>query len=212
MASSIVHDIKNPISTIKSFADLAKSNSISDSQREEYLNYIIREISTINDLAYEILDFAKGSIQIYKEKEKPSVFIKEIYEYLKLEFDHAGIELKLIIEDDSEVELDKDRMRRVIINLSKNAMEEMGDGIKKYFFEIKIYRHNKLFMMSFKDNGKGLREEVKNKIFEAFSSKGKEYGTGLGLYICKQIIEAHNGRIYFESIPDQGTTFFVELP
>ena len=212
MASSIVHDIKNPISTIKSFADLAKSNSISDSQREEYLNYIIREISTINDLAYEILDFAKGSIQIYKEKEKPSVFIKEIYEYLKLEFDHAGIELKLIIEDDSEVELDKDRMRRVIINLSKNAMEEMGDGIKKYFFEIKIYRHNKLFMMSFKDNGKGLREEVKNKIFEAFSSKGKEYGTGLGLYICKQIIEAHNGRIYFDSIPNQGTTFFVELP
>jgi signal transduction histidine kinase len=212
MASGIVHDIKNPISTIKTFTDLVKNDDITEIEKKEYLSYIAREIDRLSDLAYDILDFSKGTIQIFSELVNPAEILKEVYEFLKLDFEHSQILIKLEIHTETLIWLDKERIRRVIINLSNNAREEMSDGLRNYLFIMKLYKINDFIVFEFADNGNGLREEIKSKIFEAFYSEGKIKGTGLGLFMCKTIIDAHKGKIEYTSKEGVGTTFFIYLP
>ncbi len=212
MASGIVHDIKNPISTIKTFTDLVKNDDITEIEKKEYLSYIAREIDRLSDLAYDILDFSKGIIQIYPELVNPAELLKEVYQFIKIDFDHTQINIKLEIITDTVIYIDKERIRRVIINLANNAREEMSDGIKNYLFTMKVYKIPNYIVFEFIDNGNGLREEVKNKIFEAFYSEGKIKGTGLGLYMCKTIIDAHKGKIEYQTEVGVGTSFSLYLP
>lgn len=212
MASGIVHDIKNPMSTIKSFAELVRGGNLSNIEKEEYLSYISREIDRLSDMTYEILDFSKGNIQLFIQNESISKILNEVYEFLKIDFDHSQISLQLEIQEDFILDFDRDRIRRVIFNLANNAKEEMSDGVKEYSFKIKAYTEDSFGIISFTDNGYGIREDVKQKIFEAYSSEGKEYGIGLGLFMCKQIIDAHNGYITFDSRQGQGTVFYIKLP
>ena len=212
MASGIVHDIKNPISTIKTFTDLVKNDDITEIEKKEYLSYIAREIDRLSDLAYDILDFSKGNIQIYPELVNPAELLKEVYQFIKIDFDHSQISINLEILTDTIIYMDKERIRRVIINLANNAREEMNDGLKNYLFIIKLYKTPNYIVFEFIDNGNGLREEVKNKIFEAFYSEGKIKGTGLGLYMCKTIIDAHKGKIEYQTEIGVGTTFYLYLP
>ncbi len=212
MASGIVHDIKNPMSTIKSFAELVRIGNLSKKEKEEYLGYISREIDRMSDMTYEILDFSKGNIQLITQKENISHLLTEIVEFLKIDFNHTQIELNLEIQEDFIVDFDRDRLRRVILNIANNAKEEMSDGERDYTFKIKTYIENSVGIISFRDNGHGLREEVKQRIFEPYITDGKEYGTGLGLFMCKQIIEAHQGSISYETISDKYTIFYIKLP
>lgn len=209
--SGVVHDLKNPMSIIKTFAELVKSESTKISQREEYMDYIIREIERLNLMTYEILDYAKGSIQIQTERVVMSNFLSEIYQFLKIEFEHSGIQLNIKVINDSEILIDKERIRRVILNLSKNALEEMSDQTRNYYFQINLFTEDRFAVIAFEDNGKGLRDEIKKNIFQPFLSDGKEKGTGLGLFMSKEIIEAHSGELSYTSSYD-GTTFFIKLP
>lgn len=209
--SGVLHDLKNPMSIIKTFAELVKEESTKISQREEYMDFIIREIERLNQMTFEILDYAKGSIQIQTEKVIMSKLLAEVHQFLKLEFEHSRVSLEIIIEEESEIYIDKERIRRVILNLSKNALEEMNDQERKYFLQIKLYREDNFTVISFKDNGKGLRSEIKKNLFQPFLSGGKEKGTGLGLFMSKEIIEAHSGELSYISSPN-GTTFFIKLP
>jgi signal transduction histidine kinase len=86
MASGIVHDIKNPMSTIKSFAELVRGGNLSNIEKEEYLSYISREIDRLSDMTYEILDFSKGNIQLFIQNEFISKILNEVYEFLKIDF------------------------------------------------------------------------------------------------------------------------------
>ena len=150
--------------------------------------------------------------ELFIQNESISKILNEVYEFLKIDFDHSQISLQLEIQEDFILDFDRDRIRRVIFNLANNAKEEMSDGVKEYSFKIKAYTEDSFGIISFTDNGHGIREDVKQKIFEAYSSEGKEYGIGLGLFMCKQIIDAHNGYITFDSRQGQGTVFYIKLP
>lgn len=105
----------------------------------------------------------------------------------------------------------QDEMCQVWTNLITNAIQAMGEGGK---LEIGTsYLKDEIIQVWFKDNGSGISEEVKERIFEPyFTTKEKGIGTGMGLDISRQIIENHNGKIYFESQQGKGTTFFIEIP
>ena len=101
-----------------------------------------------------------------------------------------------------------DELRRVVINLVKNAYEAMPEG---GLIILRSYRKGNSIFIEIEDNGLGIKEEDKAKIFVPnFSTKTS--GTGLGLAICKKIVEAHEGSISFASIKDKGTTFIIKLP
>lgn len=97
---------------------------------------------------------------------------------------------------------------QIFINLIQNSVEAMKKGAN---LSIKTYGKNKMACIEIKDEGVGIKQEEMNKIFNPFYST-KEKGTGLGLYITKQIITNNGGNIYLESTEGKGTTFYLEFP
>ncbi len=212
MASGIVHDIKNPMATIKSFAELACSEDISEEQRKEYLDLVVREIDRLSDLTYEILDFSKGRIHLDLSPVRLEDFQKEIYHFLKFDFDQFQITFQIESNWDGEVHLDKERMRRVLINLANNAREAMSDGEKDYEFKILFRKIENQLQIDVIDNGPGISPFVLENIFKPFSTEGKTKGTGLGLFMSKWIIEQHGGNLSYTTSLGEGTTFTLLIP
>ena len=212
MAAGIVHDIKNPMSIIRMLAELSNTDRITREKREKNLNVIVREMNRLNDLAHEILDFSKGQLALDITEVNLKEFISEADNFLKPNFEYLSIKYVQELKYEGAVRIDKDRMRRVIINLAKNAAEAMQDGKKEYSFSICCEKREDRVILSLTDNGPGLPEAVQARIFDAFATEGKAGGTGLGLYMCKWIVETHNGELSYVTKRGEGTTFTITLP
>lgn len=211
-AMGIVHDLKNPISTIKAYAELANSISISREQRKEYLEMILREIERLNNLAYEILDFSKSKINLQYTETNIKELLNNTYNFIKIDFEYANIQLNIDVDSNLIAQIDNERIRRVLINIANNAREAMQGLERSYFFSIRAFKENEMLVFELEDNGQGLPFVIEEKIFEAFATEGKSQGTGLGLYMCKTIIEAHNGELTYKTEKGKGTTFFIRIP
>jgi signal transduction histidine kinase len=108
------------------------------------------------------------------------------------------------------LEADKTQMNRLFTNLFSNAVDAC-DGKHKCTVEVREIRENGFIRISIKDNGEGIPSEMRSKIFTPnFTTKSS--GTGLGLAMCKSIVEQARGKIWFETVEGEGTVFFVELP
>jgi signal transduction histidine kinase len=210
--AGIVHDLKNPISTIKSFAEMANTDTISRDEREEFLTTIAREIDRLGNLAYDILDFSKNEITLELSQVNLTEFLKGLHQFLKMDFDYANIALNIKTNYTGTVVMDRERMRRVLINMANNAREAMQEIGKNYFFSIEVFEENDSIFFTLTDNGKGLSASIKEQIFDAFVTEGKAKGTGLGLYMCKIIVDAHGGELSYTTELEKGTTFIIKLP
>lgn len=212
MAAGIVHDIKNPMATIKYIAEMLSSGDVTEESRMENLFLIVREMDRLSDLTYEILDFSKGHLNLNLNEVNLKSFISEVQNFLQMDFEHLGVKSILDLEYEGNVLIDKDRMRRVIVNLSKNAIEAIYDNKKEYSLTIRTEKRNNKIILYLIDNGPGLPKSVEERIFQAFVTEGKANGTGLGLFMCKWIVETHNGELTYLTKSGEGTTFIISLP
>jgi signal transduction histidine kinase len=213
MAQQVAHEIKNPLTPIKLnvqhlerqlASDETDANELKPRIREITKN-IIDQIQSLNNIAS---DFSKFSQPIQQDFESVSLnslikSVKDLYQHDK--------NTSIITELPSHnliVEGVSDELRRVVINLVKNAFEAMPEG---GVIRVRCYTKKQSAFIEVEDDGVGISEEDKPKIFVPnFSTKSS--GTGLGLAICKKIIEAHRGSISFASIEGKGTTFVIKLP
>ena len=213
MAQQVAHEIKNPLTPIKLnvqhlerqlAADDADVNELKPRIKEITKN-IITQIQSLNNIAS---DFSKFSQPINQEFE--SVSLNSLIESVKDLYQHDE-DTSIVTElppHNLIVEGVNDELRRVIINMVKNAFEAMPEG---GVIKIRCYTQKQSAFIEIEDNGRGISEEDKSKIFVPnFSTKSS--GTGLGLAICKKIIEVHRGSISFASIEGKGTTFVIKLP
>jgi signal transduction histidine kinase len=125
---------------------------------------------------------------------------------------NSGVEVELVVDSSTEaiVRADKEQMLRVFTNLIKNGIQAIPDDRKrKIIIEIKKEKTN--WITSISDNGSGIPKELEDKIFVPnFTTKTS--GMGLGLAMVKNIVETANGKIWFNTIEGQGTTFYISLP
>jgi nitrogen fixation/metabolism regulation signal transduction histidine kinase len=168
---------------------------------------IIEQIDALSKIANEFSSFAK----LPKPKEEPIdlvPLIERVIEVFQHEGETAQVELKTE-EKNCTIMGDKDLMIRVFNNLIKNALQAIPeDRVAKV--EIDILNNKNKYLIAVADNGTGISEEMKDKIFVPnFTTKST--GTGLGLAMVKQIIVSHKGNIWFETSANVGTTFFIEL-
>ncbi len=208
MASTIVHDIKNPMTTIKAYAQVLKKK-IGEGEAIQLVNEVIHQIDRLVNMAQEILDFSRGITSISFTKIKLSDFLNGTLTFLEREFERNKIEIEKHFEFDDEVEIDIDKMTRVVINIANNSKDAMPEGGK---FIVKTRQEDNFFVMEFTDTGMGMPEEVKKKLFEPFVTYGKKHGTGLGMAITKKIVTEHKGQIFVESELGKGTTITIKLP
>ncbi|WP_371817643.1 ATP-binding protein [Amphibacillus sp. MSJ-3] len=204
LAAGVVHEIRNPLTSLKGFIDLLKAGI---NRKEEYYNIIIDEIEKIEKISTELLFVSKPLTHNHSYQWlKP--MITDVITLLNTQAVKKNIILELICPEDVVVYADRSQMKQVFINLIKNAIEAMTEP-GTIITEVKKYEETCLIYVS--DEGPGIPKQLIHKVEEPFFTT-KEEGTGLGLMITSRIIENHNG--LFKVMPDVevGTTFEIQLP
>jgi signal transduction histidine kinase len=218
--SIIAHDLKNPFNSIIGFSDLLLRNLEKDDSQpnnKQYAEIIYSEAKHTLDLLDNLLNWSRsqeGRLQYFPEK----VDIRKLIMYTIKLMKYAANQKKIIINYQLDFNLkitaDKNMLSTVIRNLISNAIKFTKEGGK---IEVIAKRENNKIIISVSDTGTGIKKKDIDKLFkieEGFRTKGtkKEGGTGLGLLLCKEFVEKHNGQIWAESIYGKGSTFTFTIP
>jgi len=202
MASRIAHDLKQPLTIMQTYADMLTPEIISklDYKDKEKWFRIQNSILDMNRIIEDVLDFARTS-EIKKKKSSLLRILRLAMNHVKTTY---GITINLP-EKDISLNCDARKMEGVISNLVNNAVHAL-DGQGE--IDITISADSNFITIQVKDSGIGIPKENLEKIFEPMFTT-KKTGTGLGLVICKSIVEQHGGSI---SVTNKPTTFTVTLP
>ncbi len=209
-SSMILHDIRNPLSILRGYGELIQVRPENEELVAKYAQNIVRESDRLNDLASELLDYSRGEIRLDVTVVSLSSLLKDLEERVRERLRSKGITLEIQNEVEELVLLDHNRLLRVLANLVDNARKAMPRG-GKIALEV-AHGSSGWFRLTVADTGEGMTKEVLERIFEPFYSSSREAGTGLGMVIVKQIVEAHDGSIVVESEPREGTTVLITLP
>jgi len=213
MAKQVAHEIKNPLTPMRlGVQHLQRSVQHSDPETQAKITkttqLLIGQIDMMTKMAEEFSSFAKMP-QAHPEQ----LLMHELLAEVALLFDRSfDLKVELDIREGLALKVfaDKDQLKRVFVNLIKNAHQAKKEN-EQAIVRIKLYAEEQYVMVEVEDNGIGIGFELKDKIFSPnFSTKTS--GMGLGLAISKKIIELAGGSIWFKSVVDKGTTFFIKLP
>jgi signal transduction histidine kinase len=169
---------------------------------------LVDQIDDLSSIATEFSNFAKMPLA---NNEKLNL-VKKLKNSIELfsDYQRCVISLDIRTKEDVYIYADREQISRVFINLIKNAIQAVPDN-RTGKIEVVLEKQNDIAVVKVKDNGKGIPEEIRDKLFQPnFTTKNS--GMGLGLSIVRNIIRNAGGKIYFETEPGKGTTFFVELP
>jgi signal transduction histidine kinase len=207
MANTIIHDMKNPMTVIRSCSDLIGMRN-QDARVKDFTGLINKAVDKMLNMTQELLDFARGESSLQMKRIPATAVLSEIDGELR-SIVPAGIHL--IREDHchAEITVDCGRFARVLLNLAKNAVEAMSDG-GILWLTLCESEGNVIFRVA--DTGCGIPADLLPTIFEPFVTRGKSKGTGLGLAIVKSVVEAHLGTIAVQSTPGTGTAFEITIP
>jgi len=213
------HELRTPIQPILGLADIlrSKQNKANGGEEAEYLDVIIRNAKRLQRLTEDILDISRiesKSLGLKKESFNLSEMILNAIAESNTQVakDHKNTNLKLEFIDSKEgifIEADKNRINQVITNLLSNAIKFTGEGI----VSVTVVPNTNEIVVSITDTGTGIDSEILPRLFTKFATKSKT-GTGLGLFISKNIIQAHGGKIWGKNnYPEgKGATFGFSLP
>jgi two-component system sensor histidine kinase HydH len=210
LAAGVAHEIRNPLSSIKGFAQYFVKRFSGHDEEQGYASVMVKEVDRLNRVITDLLDFA-GPKEPRREPQSLETIAEQAVKLLTPDLEARKVEVVREYEPDlPAVSVDRDRISQVFINLLLNALESMEAG-----GEIRIGLRRcgppPAVEASIADTGAGIPEGDLEKVFEPFFS-GKKKGTGLGLAIVHQIIESHRGDIRVESRPGEGTVFRIRLP
>jgi PAS domain S-box-containing protein len=205
MAAGIAHEIRNPLTSIKGFVQLFKS----DHPQEEYYDIVLSEIERINAIVGEFLVLAKPTVAVFIEKDV-KVLIKDVVTLINTQSILNNVQIFVEFDRDLPiVSCEENQLKQVFLNLLKNAIEAMPRG-GNIDVKVKEKKEGKISIQII-DQGIGIPKERIPTLGEPFYTT-KEKGTGLGLMTCYKIIESHNGELNIQSKVNEGTSIEVLLP
>lgn len=208
-SSMILHDIRNPISIVKGYGELLQMFADDSAKVREYATNVVRESERLNRIASEFLDYSRGEIRLDMQIVSVDQVIERMIECVGESLASRHIEVVINNSIHEPVLLDQERIVRVLINLVDNARKAMRRGGT---LTITVERQESLAKISVADTGEGMTEGTRERIFEPFYSSSEDGGTGLGMVIVKNVVEAHRGTLQVESEEGRGTTVTITLP
>lgn len=218
--STVSHELRTPLTSIRAFSEILRDDEhMAKEQRQEFLDILVKENERLTRLINEVLDLAKiesGRAEWEMQILDLRTVVDDALAATRQLFQKGRVVLATGLPSVPLVVLaDRDRLIQVVINLVSNAVKfcDVRDG----HVAVRLLERDGTARVEVADNGSGIETGEQERIFEKFHQvrdmqDGKPRGTGLGLPICKRIIEHHGGRIWVESVPGEGTTFIVALP
>ncbi len=213
LVSSISHEIRNPLSAVGIHTEilstrLHKEYPELDPKLKKSLNIIQNEIKRIHRIHTQFFNLARKR-DLKLSTLKPNALIDDVMQLVQ----HHALEQQISLETelDSNIDFiygDADQLKQVVLNVILNAFQAVGEEGK---VRIKTSQDRQKIYIEITDNGPGIPPEVGEHIFDLYFTT-KADGGGIGLALCKKIVEAHEGRIWFRSMPGKGATFTIALP
>ena len=210
MASSISHDLRHSLAAIVANAEFLCESRLSPDQREELYGEVRIAVNQMTDLIDSLLEFSRTRESLRPSYGSVRDAIEHVVQAIRShpEFHHVQI---AISEHGNNVGwFDPKRLERALYNLVLNACEAVVANAGSILIELREIRDGAEIRIS--DNGHGIPESIRGKLFEPFVSQGKENGTGLGLTVVQKIVQDHGGDIVVEKTSPEGTVFRLVLP
>ncbi|WP_226034849.1 ATP-binding protein [Aquibacillus saliphilus] len=204
LAAGVAHEIRNPLTSLKGFVQLLQAGI---ERKDEYYKIMIDEIDKINSITSELLFISKPMTD-NRKFESISELIGDVITLLTSQANLHNVKITLEIKENMSISCDKTQIKQVLINLLKNAIEEMTDGGD---IDVIVESNSDECLISIIDEGPGIPDDILHKLKEPFFTTKKE-GTGLGLMISEKIVENHDGKIEISQNDKKGSTFRVCLP
>lgn len=215
--ASVAHELLTPLTYMKGYAKVAKRDSLSKEEREEYLQIIEDETNSVTALVQDLFDLVQleqHQFSIKKQNIPFKPFLERMIEKTKTTLTKKQMKINFYCIDQFDVYLDERRMEQVMLNLLHNAYQH---SYEQSVITIRVQRNEHTFSICVQDEGEGIPEEDIPHIFDRFYRVDKSRtratgGKGIGLAVVKEIVELHNGSIKVKSELGVGTEFMIELP
>jgi two-component system sensor histidine kinase/response regulator len=217
MFSIIAHDLRSPFNTLKGMLMLLELDQLFPTELKNMGKDIQQKIDVLDSTLNNLLTWAMSQMQGEASKQE-RIFVNEILEGKLLLFknmiEQKQITLTANLEPNTYIWADINHFRAIIRNLINNAIKFTPNGGK---IHVTASQKGSYILVTVEDSGVGMSQEKADNLFAAKTNQStlgtnKEKGTGLGLMICNDFVTKNNGKIYFKTAQNQGTTFFVELP
>ena len=212
LAASVAHEIRNPLSSIKGLAQYLEKKMAPQKEDQLYASVIVREVDRLNRVVEDLLHYARPRPPVLK----PCSLAELLNHALKLiesDAKNKGVTIDVQQEELSSVPLllvDRDQITQALLNVFINALDAM-EANGKLSIQTLLTKEEREIELNISDTGCGIAPEDMTKIFDPFYSN-KKTGTGVGLPLAHQIIEAHGGSIRVRSRIGEGTTVIIALP
>lgn len=208
IAAGVAHELRNPLSVIKGFLQLAKLTD----DFHKYYDTILSELNRMNLIIEDFLSVSRKKMT--RSWQSPNQIIESLVQILKSEclLHDVNLDLQLTATKyNVTVHVNESMIKQVILNLLRNSVEAYGSSNINRRFIVKTEIEDERFLLTLKDNGKGMPDEVLNQLGKPFFTT-KEKGNGIGIPLCKKIIEDHGGSFIITSEYNVGTEVRISLP
>jgi len=203
LASVISHEVRNPMTTVKGFLQLLY-DKIKEEEFKEYFEIMIEEMDRVNSILQEFNSIGKNKKESTRSRHNLNTIIHSLAPLLEADAVFQGKTIKFNLQTTSDLEVNGNEIRQMILNLTRNALESMDSNGS---VTMKTYTRDGKVILSVQDQGKGIEAKNLEKLGTPFFST-KEAGTGLGLYVCYEIAQRHEAHIEVDTGPN-GTTFSI---
>ena len=210
MASSISHDLRHSLAAVMANAEFLCESNLTPGQREDLYAEIRIAVNQMTDLIESLLEFSRTRESLRPSYGDVRSAIDRAVQGVKAHPEFQRIRIRISGDGLTEGWFDFKKLERALLNLLLNACEVVPAGSGK--IDIGLRRKGESLEIRIEDNGPGIADAVRDRLFEPFVSYGKENGTGMGLTVVQKILQDHGGDVAVEQTSASGTTFRVNIP
>jgi signal transduction histidine kinase len=218
MAGMLAHDFRGPMTVIRGYAETLLESGLSSEELRARADLIVQSVDRLERMTTETLDFARGGGTLARRAVYLPVFLQELAAGLGLELPGCEVVRDFAVPPGTKAALDVDKLRRAVGNIAANARDAM-EGHGRIHISARIAAGDEgvpaRLVIGLSDEGPGVADEIRERLFEPFATFGRKKGTGLGLAVARRFIEDHGGTI--ELLPNgtslgRGAHFRIQLP
>ena len=210
MASSISHDLRHPLTAILAYAEFLAESNLDEPQRKDLYQEIRVAVNQMTELIGSLLEFSRARDALQMVFANVEDTLKNAIQIVQAQPDFRRVSITLTCEGPTQGWFDPKKLQRVFQNLLLNACEAAPPDTGR--IEVKTRQTPQGLEIRVIDNGPGIPEAIRDKLFRPFVSYGKTHGTGLGLAVVQKIVQDHGGNVRAESPAGEGATFELTLP
>jgi signal transduction histidine kinase len=210
MASSISHDLRHSLAAIVANAEFLCEGNLTTAQREELYSEVRVAVNQMTELIESLLEFSRTRESLRPTYGSAKDMVERAIQSVRTHPEYHSVPIDVVCQGSCEAWFDSKKLERVLQNLLLNACDAIpivGGRVR-----VEIGRDEEKLEILVADNGPGIAEAVRDKLFEPFISFGKENGTGMGLTVVQKIVEDHGGTVEVARSSAEGTIFRVMLP